>query len=86
MEPTGRLNLSLRKKLWKSKGSLTLSGYDVLHTAIASRYIYLPEALVHFTNMFDRRQIALTFTYSLGKKVEKMDAHTTGVEAEKGRL
>ncbi len=85
-KPMGRLNLSIRKKLWKSKGTLTLSGYDVLRTNTNSRNIHLPNALVHFYNVFDRRQVALTFTYSFGKKIDSFSEHETGVEGEKGRL
>jgi hypothetical protein len=84
--PMGKLNLSVRKKIWKSKGTLTLSGSDLLRTNTNSRNIYLPNALAHFYNVFDRRQVALTFAYSFGKKIDKIAEHATGVEAEKGRL
>jgi iron complex outermembrane recepter protein len=84
--PNGKLNLSVRKKVLKSKGTFTLSGYDVLHTSVISRYVYLPNALVHLYNTFDRTQVALTFSYSFGKKLDRFTEHETGVEGEKGRL
>jgi len=86
MRPTGRLNLALRKKLFGSRGTLTLAGYDVLRTNIVARYIYLPNALVHFSNAFDRRQVAVTFAYTFGKTAIKIAEHTTGVESERSRL
>jgi iron complex outermembrane receptor protein len=86
LRPTGRLNLALKKKIWKDKGTLVLAASDVLRTGIVARYIYLPGARVHFSNVFDRRQVSLTFTYAFGKKVEQMQAHASGAAAEKARL
>lgn len=86
IRPTGRLNLALRKKLWNNKATLTLAGNDVLRTGSFIREIYLPGAQAHFINVLDRRQVLLTFSYSFGKKVEKMETHASGAESEKARL
>lgn len=86
LRPTGRLNLALRKKIWKNKATLTLAGDDILRTGVWARYIYLPGALVHFFGMIDRRQVVLTFTYSFGKKTGETEAHASGAESEKARL
>ena len=84
--PTGRLNGAIRKRLWKNKATLTLSGSDVLRTGISARFIYLQGALVHFSNVFDRRQVALTFNYTFGKKVAPIQEHASGAESERARL
>jgi outer membrane receptor protein involved in Fe transport len=86
LRPTGRLNLTIRKKIAGDRGTVTLAGNDVLRTWIINRDIYLPNATVHFHNVFDRRNVSLTFTYTLGKKGIKTTEHTSGAEAEKSRL
>ena len=86
LRPVGRLNIAIRKKLWKDKGSVTLGGNDILRTWIVGRNIYLPNALVHFQNSYDRREAFLSFSYSFGRAPRNIKRHTTGVEDEKSRL
>lgn len=86
LRPVGHLNLGLRKKFAGDKCSLTLQGNDVLNTWINARVITLTGAVAHFSNDFHRRNVSLTFVYSLGKKGIGAPEHTTGAEAERARL
>jgi hypothetical protein len=87
-DPKGSINFGIQKKILHNKGSLKLTGNDIFYTNINSGVINnLTLTDAHYTNKGDTRYVALTFTYSFGKKLEsKGSTDRTGAESEQNRV
>lgn len=82
--PIYRLNTSLQKKLLKGKGTITLSGLDILHSWKIKREVGLNNALLTSTNFNDTRQVNLTFAYRFGIESKKR-TNKSGLQTERDR-
>jgi hypothetical protein len=84
--PKGMLNAAVQKKILNNKGSIKLTGRDILHTFSPSGTITsIQGANATFHNFIDTRVVTLAFTYSFGKSFNVQKRETGGADSEKGR-
>jgi hypothetical protein len=79
-----QLHAGVQKKL-NEKATLTLSGTDILHTAITRRDTKIQYAQVYYYMYFDTQKAMLTFSYRFGKAFNRRE-RKTGIENEAGRV
>ena len=85
-DPFGFVNLGIQKKI-SNNSTLKLAANDIFETIVNSgRILNLDQTSANFRNVYDSRQVTLTFTYNFGKMASNVRKRKqTGAESEKRR-
>ncbi|WP_183572925.1 outer membrane beta-barrel protein [Mucilaginibacter sp. X5P1] len=87
INPFGQLNGGLQKKILHDKGTLRLSGRDLLHTYVADGITnFIPNTTATFRNRFNSQVFTLGFSYSFGAAHNTDKKRETGAASEAGRI
>lgn len=82
------LSVGIQKKILQGKGSLKLTGNDLLYSNLNNGIIKnIQNTDANWRNRADTRFIALTFTYGFGKALHNKQAYeANGADSEKNRV
>ncbi|MBJ6110324.1 TonB-dependent receptor [Hymenobacter sp. BT523] len=85
-QPLGELAAGVQKALWDGKGTLKLSGADLLYTQTARVTSTYGNYVENYRQRRDSRQVTLSFSYRFGNsKVAPARRRADGAEDEKRR-
>ncbi|MDQ0108396.1 hypothetical protein J2T02_003529 [Chitinophaga terrae (ex Kim and Jung 2007)] len=88
-DPLWQLDVSVRKKILKEKGTVRLGVNDIFHTLkIGGDITNVKQTQVTYLNVFDTRNIAIAFTYKFGKEnnAARRNRQTGGADTEQQRV
>jgi len=86
-ESVGLLRLSVQRKIFKERGSLKLTGNDVLYTfQPRGRIVSISNATATYHNYLDSRVVTIAFSYRLSKGSSLRARQSGASDTEKSRV